>query len=148
LTFAAVVVWLFAVGTSTTVREVQALLSVQSISRKLFRSFERSGTSLGAVSDAEMTTAVMLSTGMEIQLRHLATEHAVAIHNCMLKRDKAGPTGHGIRPLQELSEFRFTSEMCDAEINRRQPPGASFLVGVYCLSNRAGSQPGYSFQNV
>eukprot|EP01043_Picozoa_sp_COSAG02_P013033 COSAG02_NODE_514_length_20825_cov_5.990495_19_plen_263_part_00 len=76
----------------------------------------------------EMTKAVMLTTSLPIEQRPRATKHAIAMHNLMLRKGRAGPTGHGVRPLQELSEYKISSEICDERIDRMHMPGTLLMI--------------------
>ena len=76
----------------------------------------------------EMTKAVMLTTSIPIEQRPRATKHAIEMFNLMLRKSKAGPTGHGVRPLQELSAFKISSEECDERIDRMHMPGTLLMI--------------------
>ena len=76
----------------------------------------------------EMTKAVMLTTRLEIELRPLATNYAVYIHNRTAKRSRTGPDGNGVRPLQEVSRYQVSSEECDRQIDKSEMPGTLMLV--------------------
>jgi hypothetical protein len=78
----------------------------------------------------EMTKAVMLMTRLEIELRPLATEYAVRMHNLTLKRKRANADGSGVRPLQELSGFKIGAETCDQRIDEGVEPGALILMKI------------------
>ena len=76
----------------------------------------------------EMTKAIMLTTRLEVELRPLATQYAVFMHNRTTKRSRSAPDGNGLRPIQAMSGFQISSEECDRQIDKSEMPGTLMLV--------------------
>ena len=71
----------------------------------------------------EGARAVMIDTGLEIEMWPRAVDFRVHVLNRVSMARKQGADGTGRRPLQEVSDFYFTEGQADQDLEALVPPG-------------------------
>lgn len=75
----------------------------------------------------EIAKAIVLDTRLEIESFTLAVDHAVFLMNRTPMAKNMSRDGNGPRPLTEISQWRFSIEECDRQLEASVPPGTLCL---------------------
>ena len=69
-------------------------------------------------------------TRLEAEMWTYAVDHAIYILNLTTMGKKAGPDGHGPRPLQEMSRWNVSIDECDRRLDHMVAPGTLCYVRI------------------